>query len=144
ISQYLLRKLDIRLGAAGSHIVQQYWLPETWCFRQSHAAGYHRLEHLVTEELLEIVRYLPRQVGSIVIHGQQHSLNPQPTLERVPNPVHCVDKLRNPFQGEKLALDRYQHRVCRYQRIQRKKIQRRWAINKDIVVLVTNGNNLSL
>src|ERR1035438_3151963 len=71
----LLCQLNIAFGPSGSDVVGDYWLAETRGFRQANAAWDHRPEDVVFEELPKVLLHLTGQISSVIIHGQQNTLD---------------------------------------------------------------------
>src|SRR5579884_4040173 len=77
IRKNLLRQLNICLRPAGADIVGNHRLPKARRFGQPLAAWDDRFEHVVPEELPEVLCYLAHQDGAFVEHGEEYALDPQ-------------------------------------------------------------------
>jgi len=79
---------------------------------------------------------LLRQIGTLIPHGNQHSLDFQVRVSLTSDLPDRLHQLRNSFQRKVLALDGNQDAVGCHEGVHRKKVQRRRAINQDVVVVV--------
>ena len=132
----LFCELDVALRAFRAWIIGENRLTETGRFGQANTAGDYGFEDLLSEKLFKVGCNLPRQVCSVVEHGQDNSLNFEGVPETVPDPVDGVHELRDTLEGKKLALNRHDNRIGRDESIEGKKIQRGWAVDQNIRIVV--------
>src|SRR5579885_1419938 len=115
--QDLLGELDIAFRTSGTRIVNQNWLAVTRRLSELYAPRDDRCEDITRKELLEIVGDLPGQVGPIIVHGQENSLDLKRMRKGILDAINRVHQLRNPLQCKELALNRNQHRIGSNKRV---------------------------
>ena len=140
----LFCELDVAFRAFGAGIVGENRLAETGRLGQANASRNYGFEDLISEELLQIGCDLPGQVGPVVEHRQENAFDFEGVTEAVPDPVDRVHELRDTFEGEKLALNRHHDRIGGDQSIEGEKIQRGWAVDQDIRIVVPDRSERSL
>src|ERR1700728_205810 len=134
ILQNRLRELDIALRASRAGVVHEDRLAVAGRLRQANAAGNYGGQYLVMKEVFEVVRNLPCQVGSLVVHGEQNSLDFEGMRECFADLVDGVHELGNPLQCKKLTLNWDQDRLGCDERVQRQQVEGGRAIDQDVVV----------
>src|SRR3954453_18150734 len=106
MGQDFLCKLNVSFSAARSWIIGDDRLSEAWSFCETDVSRYYRFENLVPEERPQICLDLSGQILTVVVHGQQNSLDREFWVEGFFDPANGVHQLRNSFQGEEFANDR--------------------------------------
>lgn len=105
-------------------------------FGEPDTAGNHGSKNLIAEEFTQVGCDLSGQVGSFVVHGQQNAFNLNGMPESLANAVDGIHEARNALERKEFALNRNQDRIGGHQGIQRQKIQSRWTIDQDELVVV--------
>ena len=80
-------------------------------FGQTHVSGNYGLEDLRSKEAPQVGRYLFRQSGTVVIHGQQNTLDRKRRVDGPTKAHESIQEFGDTFESEILALDRNKHRV---------------------------------
>jgi hypothetical protein len=137
----LLRELNVAFRALGPGVVAEDRFPEARCLGQADAAGNNCGEDLIAEELLQIVGDLASEIGPVVEHREENSFHLQGLVEGVTDSVDRVHELGDAFESEEFALDRYEYGIGGHQGVEREKVEGRWAVDDDEVVLVPNAMN---
>src|SRR5262252_4987197 len=75
IMDHLFRKMRVALCPFALGVIKNDGLPKTRRLCQTNVARNDAFEDLVTEEGAQVVRYLARQGGSLVVHRQQDSFD---------------------------------------------------------------------
>ena len=86
-----------------------------------------------------IVRHLPRQVQSRVVHGEENASNSQAGIEILLDHFNGSQQLTQAFQSEVLTLQRYDDGVGRREHVDRKKAQGGRTVDQDVVVIGALG-----
>src|SRR5205085_662230 len=95
ILNYLLCEIYVTLSAARLRIVEEDRLPEARCLRQAHIARDNRIQHLRTVKVAQIFGHRRREIRSLVIHGQQESLNGKIGVQFPAESRERIEKLGN-------------------------------------------------
>src|SRR6202034_291230 len=135
-SQDLLCQLTIALRTAGSGIIKRYGFAIARGFSQTDVTGDRRLEQLRPKKLAQVFRDLLGQIRTLVIHGENHTLDVERRVECGLDAPQRGEQFRDALQGEILGLHGDEQPVGGYERVQRKQIERRRAIQNNEVVLV--------
>jgi hypothetical protein len=96
-------------------------------------------EDLVAEELPEILSYLAREIGTVVVHGEENAFDTEGTFKCLPDAVDGVHELGNALQGKKFALNRDKHGIGGNQGIEGEEVQGRGAVYEDVVIAGADG-----
>ena len=107
----------------------------TWRFGKTDISWNYRSEYLSAEETSQVSGNLARERGALVIHGEQKTFNGERGIQRAANAHQRVHQFGNAFERVIFALDRNKNGVACDQRVERKKVQRRRAINDNILVI---------
>ena len=81
-----------------------------------------------------VAGHLLTQPGPRVRHGQQDTLDLELRIQSGLNAPHRRHQLGQPLEREVLAVERYQHRMRRHERIQGQQPQRRGRVDEDVVM----------
>jgi hypothetical protein len=79
--QELPGQLKIGLGTAGARIVERYRLSVAWRFCQANVARDHSDIEPFAEVLPEGKGNLLREIGSVVVHGEEDAFNAEVWIE---------------------------------------------------------------
>jgi hypothetical protein len=97
----------IRFRAAAVRIVLEDRFREARRFAQAHRARDHRLIHALAEMLPHFGHDLSAEIGARIEHRHHNPRDLHAIVHPgVPDLIHDADDLHEPFQREKLALDR--------------------------------------
>src|ERR1035441_9458573 len=127
----LFGEFDVAFRPLGSGVVGQDGFAETGRFGQAYAARDDGPEDFVLEELTQVGGHLAREVGPVVIHGEEDALDGEGVLEPFANPVDRVHQFRDSLQGEEFALDGDHYRIGGDERIQGEQVEGRGAIDQN-------------
>ena len=81
--------------------------------------------------------HVVRQVGALIVHGQNDSRDREPRVEVSLDTMDGGYQITDPFEREILALERYQNLISRGQRVDRQMSERGRTVQQDVVVLMT-------
>src|SRR5271157_5162540 len=138
IGNHLLRKLCICLRTSTMYVIENNRFTETWSLCQANVSRYHGLKYLFSEEAPQVVGYLPRERGSLIIHRQDDPLDLERWIQVPPNAHQGVEEFGDTLERQVLTLNRNQHRIRGDQRVQRKQIERWRAIENRKAIMVLN------
>lgn len=110
----------------------------TRCLAQPYISGNHGREKLTAKKALQILHYLIREVGPLVVHCEERALDFQVRVTHPADLANGFQKLGNSFQREILALNGNQNRVSRDKSVDRKDIQGWGAVDQNEIVAITN------
>jgi hypothetical protein len=139
MGENLLGEFDVAFRSSGADIVSENRFAVAGGLGEANAAGNHGFEDLAWEELPEILRDHASEVGAVIEHGEQDSLDAEVMTEGVADLVDGVHELGDPFESEELALDGDEHRVGGDQGIEGEQVEGGRAIDDDVVELSPNG-----
>lgn len=105
---------------------------------ESNVAGNPRLEELRPKERRQIGTNLSRECRPLVEHGDHHTLDLQARILLPPNLPNRPHELRNALEREVFALNGNKHAVRGNQRVDRQQVQRRWAVDQNVVKILGN------
>src|SRR5512135_1134228 len=131
---YLPGQAQVALRAPGADIVHYYRLTEAGGLGKAYVPGYHRLVDLLPEMLSYLGLHLAGEVVTSVVHGEQYALHGQAGVQRGADQVERAEQLGEALQCEVFALDRYQDRAGRGQRVYRQKPEGGRAVHYHVVV----------
>ena len=97
-------ELQIGLAAAALQIVEDRGFSVGGCFRHAHIARDHRVVDLRAHELADIGDNLIREVVARIEHRQNDAVDRQTRIQRRANLLDRLQKLRQTFEREELAL----------------------------------------
>lgn len=63
------------------------------------------MKDVVAEELAEVGLHLPREVGAIVVHRKEDTLQLEWLIEGLSDTFDSIHELRDSLESEELALD---------------------------------------
>jgi hypothetical protein len=89
----LLCQFKVTAGSPAIGVIEENGLAETGRLGQANVPRYHRGKNLVAEEIPQIVPNLVREIGALVEHGEEDSLDCQIVVVRPANTNECVEKL---------------------------------------------------
>jgi hypothetical protein len=112
IGQDLLREFDIAFRALGADVVEQDGFAMAGRLGEFNVAGDNGLEHFVLEEVLQILGYLPGEIGPVIVHGEEDSFGTEVVGERFLNALYGVHELGDSFEGKELTLNGNKDRIC--------------------------------
>src|SRR5512141_1759945 len=93
-----LCKIDVAFGAFGPDIIKNYRFTKTGRFGQTDVARDHAFEQPILEIGLQVGTDLDTEVGALIEHGQNHTLDGKRRVESVPNPLDGVEKVGDSFE----------------------------------------------
>src|SRR4029077_12135494 len=85
IGNNLLGELRVAFCALAMNIVENDRFPETWRFRQAHIARNDAFKDLRSKECAQVRGDLPGERGSLVVHGEEDSLDLQAWIQGAPD-----------------------------------------------------------
>ena len=91
------------------------------------------MKNITTEKVPEVGLDLASEIGSVIVHGEEDTLDLKWLIEGAFDAVDSVHELGDAFQSEELALDRDQDAVGGDQSVQREQIEGGWAVDDDVV-----------
>ncbi len=89
--------------------------------------------------LAHIRRHLGGQIVAAVIHCQHNPLDFQGFVEVAPHQLDGAHQLGQTLEGKELRLQRHQHGIRRGHGVHRQKIQRRRAIDQDVIAMLAHA-----
>src|SRR5438876_5484005 len=98
---------------------------------EPHVPRYDGLEDLPGEITLDLVPNLERKTRPAIEHRQDDSIDPEAGIEPLPNQLHGLEQMSEPFERVKLALKRNDHSIGSDQGVDGQKSERRRAIDDD-------------
>ena len=98
-------------------IVEQSWQTVARCLTQLDIALDDGLEDQVFEVLLDLLIDLIVEPSTAIVHGHQEAFDLQPCIETLADDTDGIQELRDPLEGEVLALHGDEHGVCCYESI---------------------------
>src|SRR5690606_12784463 len=120
--------------AAGILVVHNDRQAEAWCFRQTDVAGNDGAEHGLAEVGLELVGDLLGKAVARIIHGAHDALGAKARIARARDRGNGLRQCREPFEGVVLALHGNEDPLGCHQGIERQHVERRRAVDEDVVV----------
>src|SRR5215475_5417839 len=117
-------ELEIGFAADAFEIVDEHRLAVGRRLRDAHVARDHGLVDLAPHELTDIGDDLVRQIVAGVEHGQHDAVDRQIRIERGADLLDGLQKLRQTFEREELALQRHQDCIRRRHRIHGEQVER--------------------
>src|SRR5660397_51475 len=81
----------------------------------------------------DLLYHLGRKTGPRVIHGHQQTGDLEPRVEAGTDRLDRLHKLAEALEGVVLTLNRDNYFISRHKCVQRKKAERWWTIDKDVV-----------
>ncbi len=108
-------------------------------FGKTNIARNCRFEELVVEEGLKILRYLLREVGAVVVHGEENAFENEARIEGLADTVKGAHELGDALEGEVLGLHGDQEAVGGDERVQGEEIERGGAVEEDEGVVGADG-----
>ncbi len=96
----------------------------------------HRFVDLAGEHFADLFDHLLGEVRPLVVHRHDDPIDGQAGVQPLPHERDRLHQLRNPFQGQVLALHGDEHGVGRGQRVEREQAQRGRAVDEDLAVTV--------
>lgn len=130
----LLCELDIAFSAARTDVIRNDGLSETRGFGEAYASGDYCREDLIGEEFPEVLGDLTGEVHALVVHRKEDSFDGQIMAKRSVDAFHRVQELRDPFQGEELALNRDEHRIGGYESVESQEVESGGAVYQNEMV----------
>src|ERR1041384_1039535 len=94
----LAGEIEVRLRALGPDVVQHDRFSEAGSLPQPDIARNDGPEDSLLEEGADVSDDLPGQVGALVVHREEDSVELEPLVERGPDPVERLDQLGDPLQ----------------------------------------------
>ena len=130
----LVGEVTVGVGPTGTRIVKQNRLAVARSLGQPDIAWNDRLEQFVLEEFPQILGDLLRQVGTVVIHGQQNALDFERAVEGASDPLESLNQLADSLQSEILSLHRDEKTIRGDEGVQGEQIERRGTVEDDEIV----------
>ena len=135
----LLGQAQVALRAAGARVVDQRRLAVAGSLRQPHVARDAGCAQLLPEEGLQLARYLLRQVGAIVEHGEHNALDRERRVQALAQAFQRVQKLADAFEREVLRLHGDEDGVGRDEGVDGQEIQRRRTVEDREGIAIADG-----
>src|SRR5579883_263069 len=132
----LLCESDVAFGSLGFDVIEQNRPAMARGLTQTDVTGNDRFEELLSEESLQVVHDLPRQIRAVIEHGQNHSFDFEIRMTLAPDLLDGLHQFRNALESEVLTLNRNQNTVRGNQRIYSQDVERWRAIDEDVVIAV--------
>lgn len=104
-------------------------------FGEANAPGDHSFQDFIAEELAEVGGNLTGEVGTVVIHRKENSLDRDGMPEGFANTVDGVHECGDAFKGEEFALDGNEDGVGGHEGVEGKKIEGGWAVDEYVLVV---------
>ena len=123
------------------YVVEHYRHAVTGSLGQADVPRYNSFKYLRAEEATEVGGNLLRERSAVVIHGEKDAFDREGWVDRPTEAHQSVEKLSDTFQCQELALDRDEDGIRGGQRVEREQVERRCAVNEDVVVLCENTRN---
>jgi hypothetical protein len=120
------------------NVVEYNWHAVARCLGQPHVSWNYALKDLSAKEAPQIGRYLLRKSGSVVVHRQKDTFDLEGWVHRAAQAHERIEEVGNSLYGQIFALDRYDDGIARGECVYGQQVERGWAINQDVGVLVTN------
>lgn len=131
-------QLRICLGSARSWVIKRDWKSMAGSFGESDIAGNGSAKEFFPEEFLEVLRDLLRQIGAVVVHGEENAFETEIGVERLCDLVKGAHQLGDALQGEVFCLKRDEEAIGSDERIEGEEVERRRAVEQDEVVMVAD------
>ena len=119
--------------------MQEDGLPVTRRLGKADVARNDDLIKFLRKEFFDLLCDLFGNERSSVIHGQHDALNLERLVQVLPNKRDGVHQLRKSFQRIIFALDGDDRAVCRRQRVDGQKPQRRRTVDENVIKLLLDG-----
>src|ERR1700730_3356609 len=103
----------VGFGSPGLGIVESYGFSMAGGFGEAYVAGDTRLEELVVEEGFEVFVDLLREIGAVVVHGEEDSLKGKRGIKGLGDAVEGRHKFGDTLEGEIFSLHRDKEAVGR-------------------------------
>ncbi len=100
------------------YVVEDDWFSVAGCFGQAYVPWYYGGEDLCPKEAAKVRGDLAGERCTLVIHGQQDTLDGQVGIQCSADPHQRVEEFRNAFERQVLALDGNQNGVASYQGVE--------------------------
>src|SRR5688572_21321810 len=113
MSKNLLGQLQVRDGARGLQVVEEYRAAMARRLSQANITRDHGRERLAPQMLVNLGLDLGGEAGAPVEHRKQDPLDRQPGIQALLDHVDGPDQLRQPLHGVVLTLEWDQYRVRR-------------------------------
>jgi hypothetical protein len=98
-------ELNVAFRSAGANVIGDDGFAVARCLGETDAARNDGLKDLAPEELAQICGNLAGEVHALVVHRKEDAFDAEGGVEGFSDALHGVEKLRNAFEGEELALD---------------------------------------
>jgi hypothetical protein len=137
--QKLTSQLKIGLSPTGASIVKRYGLSVAGCLRQANVAWNHSGIEAFAEVLAEGKGNLLCEIGSVVVHGEEDTLNAEVRIEGCANTFERGNELGDAFQGEVLSLHGDDEGVGGHQDIEGEEVECGRAVKDNQVEVILDG-----
>ena len=136
--QDFARQRQVADRAPGLGVVGNHRRTVAGRFRQAHVAGNNGAVHLVAEVADQLVGNVVGQTVARVVHGAQQAADMQLGVEHGADLLDGVHQRGETLQRVVLALNRHDHRVRRGERVDGEHVQRRRAVDDDVIVVAAD------
>src|SRR5689334_5806233 len=116
-------------------VVANYGFAIARGFSEPDVARNNGLKDLKSVKVAQVGSHGGRQVSALVVHREEKPFNHQSRIVQPADPRERVEQLRHALERILLTLNGDQERLCRRERVQRKKTERRGAVDNDVVIL---------
>lgn len=134
----LVSQLDVAFSALGPDVVGDDGFAVAWRLSQADVSRDHGIEDIRFKELAEFSRYLFGEIGAVVVHRQEDTLDRQGVLVGLADSCDGIHELRDAFEGEELALDGDEYAICGEKGVECEEIEGRWTVQDDEVKLLSD------
>src|SRR5258705_6760651 len=134
MSDEFLCEIKVGFRSLAADVVEHDRFAEARSFAELDVSGHDRFEDLFPEMFLDVLHDLAREVGSIVVHGQEDPFHHEARIQGSTDSFQGIDELRDPFESQILALDRDQNRLGRDEGVDGEQSQIRGAVQQNVVV----------
>src|SRR5216683_3171902 len=132
-------ELAVGFGSAGLGVVEGYGLAVAGGFGEADVAGDAGGEELVVEEGFEVLGDLLGEVGAVVVHGEEDSLEGEGGVERLGDAVEGGHELGDAFEGEVLGLHGDEEAVGGDEGVEGEEVEGWGAVEEDEGVVGADG-----
>ena len=133
---YFSRESQIGFAADTLEVIDQDRLAVGWRLGDTDIPRNDCLVHFAAHELAHVGDNLIGEIVARIVHGQHDAVDRQCRVERALDLFDRLQKLRQAFKREELALQRHQNGIGGRHRIDREQIERRRTIDQDVGEIV--------
>ena len=138
-----MREIPIGLSGSGPWVVDRDRETVTRCFGQAHRARDSGVRDEIREVPPHLVDYLKREPVTSILHRQHDRQYLDSVVQASSDRVNCREQLSQALEGVVLALHRNDDPVSCRESVDRQQSERRWAVDKDRVVVANRTKGMS-